>query len=88
MLQFISNIIKDFACSSVEFQFSLPQKVASLPLQKIRFSVELLEACTFVCKDLSSPFLLCSARVSLAKLLLRKALDKEVEQDSQETELQ
>lgn len=60
----------------------------SLPLQKARFSVELLEAHIFVCKDLSSPFLLCSASVSLAKLLLRKALDNKVGQDSHETELQ
>lgn len=48
MLQFISNITKDFVCLSVEFQFPLPQKGTSLLLQKSRVSVELLEACAFV----------------------------------------
>lgn len=88
MLQFINNVIKDFACLSMKFQFPLSLKDVSSPLEKLKFSVELLEVFTFVYKNCGSPFVLCSARVSLAKLLLRKVLDNEIGQDSHETEQQ
>lgn len=91
MLQFMSDIglclLECWTVVVLSWMWNflpLPQKKVQvwLPLDEPSFSMKLIEACTFVCKDLSSPFLLCCTKVSLATLLLRKDPDNKVEKGS------